>query len=389
MTPTLAPSDAYSNDFQSHQEMPMTPVLAPFRADHVGSILRPNSLKAARALRQQRAWSAEHLRNVEDQAIIDVIAKQESLGLRSITDGEFRREFWHFDFLSGLDGVELYQSASGIRFKGADTKPTSVRVSGKIGFTGHQMIEHFQFLKEHVHQAPKMTIPSPGVLHFRGGRASIPESIYPEIEMFYHDLGNAYNKAVHAFADAGCRYLQLDDTPFTYFCDAEQRRMLINRGDDPDQLPQAYAQMMNAAVAGGPADMLITMHLCRGNFKSLWIGEGGYEPVAELLFNGVNVHGYFLEYDTERAGGFEPLRFVPKGKTIVLGLVTSKSGVLETKDALKRRIDEAAKFVPLDQLCLSPQCGFASTEEGNILTEDEQWAKLALVVETAWEVWGD
>ena len=367
----------------------MTSALAPFRADHVGSILRPNSLKAARALRQQGAVSAESLGRVEDDAVTGVIAKQENLGLRSITDGEFRREFWHFDFLAGLDGVDLYQSASGIKFKGADTKPISVRVSGKIGFTGHPMIQHFQFLKAHVHQAPKMTIPSPGVLHFRGGRASIPESVYPDIEMFYHDLGNAYNKAVHAFADAGCRYLQLDDTPFTYFCDAEQRKMLMNRGDDPDQLPHAYAQMMNAAVADSPADMLITMHLCRGNFKSLWIGEGGYEPVAELLFNGVNVHGYFLEYDTERAGGFEPLRFVPKGKTVVLGLVTSKNGVLESKDALKRRIDEAAKFVPLDQLCLSPQCGFASTEEGNILTEDQQWAKLALVVETAREVWGN
>jgi 5-methyltetrahydropteroyltriglutamate--homocysteine methyltransferase len=367
----------------------MTCPLKPFRADHVGSILRPNSLKAARALRQQGAVSAEHLGRVEDHAIIDVIAKQENLGLTSITDGEFRREFWHFDFLAGLDGVDLYQSASGIKFKGADTKPISVRVSGKIGFTEHPMIQHFQFLKAHVHQAPKVTIPSPGVLHFRGGRASIPESVYPDIETFYHDLGNAYNKAVHAFADAGCRYLQLDDTPFTYFCDAEQRKMLMNRGDDPDQLPHAYAQMMNATVAGCPADMLITMHLCRGNFKSLWIGEGGYEPVAELLFNGVNVHGYFLEYDSERAGGFEPLRFVPKEKTVVLGLVTSKNGVLESKDGLKRRIDEAAKFVPLDQLCLSPQCGFASTEEGNILTEDQQWAKLALVVETAREVWGN
>jgi 5-methyltetrahydropteroyltriglutamate--homocysteine methyltransferase len=230
-------------------------------------------------------------------------------------------------------------------------------------------------------------IPSPGVLHFRGGRASIPQSIYPDMEAFYDDLGNAYRKCVRALADEGCRYLQIDDTPFAYFCDVDQCKMLVDRGDDPDQVSRSYARMINTAISDIPADMRITMHLCRGNFKSLWIGQGGYAPVAELLFNGVNVDAYFMEYDTERAGGFEPLRFVPKNKTVVLGLVTSKTGVLESKDELKRRIDEAAKFIDLDQLCLSPQCGFASTEEGNLLSEDEQWAKLELVVETASEVW--
>jgi 5-methyltetrahydropteroyltriglutamate--homocysteine methyltransferase len=231
-------------------------------------------------------------------------------------------------------------------------------------------------------------IPSPGVLHYRGGRAAVPESVYPDMEAFYDDLGAAYRKAVRAFANEGCRYLQLDDTPFTYLCDADQRKMLTDRGDDPDKLPCTCAKLINAAISDIPADMRITMHLCRGNFKSLWIGQGGYDPIADVLFNAVNVDGYFMEYDTERAAGFEPLRFVPKGKTVVLGLVTSKTGALESKDELKRRIDEAAKYISLDQLCISPQCGFASTEEGNLLTEDEQWAKLALVVETANEVWG-
>jgi 5-methyltetrahydropteroyltriglutamate--homocysteine methyltransferase len=360
----------------------------PFRADHVGSLLRPAPLKEARAQREKGAITADQLSQVEDNAIGDLIARQEAVGLQSTTDGEFRREFWHFDFLGGLDGVELYDSGKGIKFKGADTKPKSVRITGKIGFTSHPMVEHFRFLKDHVQQTPKMTIPSPGVLHYRGGRAAVPEAIYPSMDEFYDDLGEAYRRAVNAFADAGCRYLQIDDTPFTYFCDPEQRKMLEDRGDDPDWMAQAYARMINTAVSDIPSDMRITMHLCRGNFKSLWIGQGGYEPVAELLLNGVNVHGYFMEYDSDRAGGFEPLRFLPKSKTVVLGLVTSKVGVLESKDDLKRRIDEAAKFADLDQLCLSPQCGFASTEEGNVLTEDEQWAKLALVVETAGEVWG-
>jgi 5-methyltetrahydropteroyltriglutamate--homocysteine methyltransferase len=366
----------------------MLRTIPPFRADHVGSMLRPAELKDARARFESGAITARQLKLVEDKLIVELIAKEEAVGLQSITDGEFRREFWHFDFFDGLDGVELYHSGQGIKFKGADTKPKSVRITGKIGFTSHPMIEHFEFLRDHVHQTPKMTIPSPGVLHYRGGRAAVPEAIYPTMDEFYDDLGKAYRTAVNAFAAAGCRYLQIDDTPFTYFCDPEQRRMLQDRGDDPDLMAQKYAQMINTAVTDIPADMRITMHLCRGNFRSLWIGQGGYEPMADLLLNGVNVHAYFMEYDSDRAGGFEPLRFLPKGKTVVLGVITSKVGTLESKDDLKRRIDEAAKFVDLDQLCLSPQCGFASTEEGNVLTEEQQWAKLALVVETAREVWG-
>jgi 5-methyltetrahydropteroyltriglutamate--homocysteine methyltransferase len=234
-----------------------------------------------------------------------------------------------------------------------------------------------------------MTIPSPSVLHFRGGRKAVPESIYPAMEEFYHDLASAYRKAVRAFADLGCRYLQIDETNLAYLCDPEQRQMLKDRGDDPEKLPMIYADMINTAISDRPPDMTITMHLCRGNFRSLWIAQGGYEPVAEILFNKVKVNGYFMEYDTERAGGFEPLRFVPKDKTVVLGLVTSKTGTLETRDHLKQRLNDAAKFVDLDQLCLSPQCGFASTEEGNVLAEGEQWAKLSLIVEIADEVWGN
>lgn len=361
----------------------------PFRADHVGSLLRPPHLKEARDRRQRGEVTAEQLRSVEDQCIQDVIAKQESIGLRGVTDGEFRREFWHIDFLAGLDGVESYRGGSGIQFKGAETKPIGLRVTGKIGFKNHPMVEHFRFLKDHTNRVPKMTIPSPSVLHFRGGRKAVPENIYPTMEEFFRDLGIAYRKAVRAFADSGCRYLQIDETNLAYLCDPDQRQMLKERGDDPEKLPNIYASLINTAISDRPSNMVITMHLCRGNFRSLWIAQGGYEPIAEILFNQVNVNGYFMEYDTERAGGFEPLRFVPKGKTVVLGLVTSKTGKLETKDDLKRRLDQASRYLDLEQLCLSPQCGFASTEEGNVLAEDEQWAKLSLIVETADEIWGD
>jgi 5-methyltetrahydropteroyltriglutamate--homocysteine methyltransferase len=264
-----------------------------------------------------------------------------------------------------------------------------LRVIGKLGgYTPHPMIEHFQFVQAHTKATPKMTIPSPSSLHFRYGRAAVPESIYPSMDDFYNDLGTSYRKAVRAFADAGCRYLQLDEVNFTYLCDPELRKHVTQRGDDPEQLPHIYARMLNTAISDIPADMAITMHLCRGNFQSTFVASGGYEPVAEILFNEIKVNGYFMEYDTARAGGFEPLRFVPKDKTVVLGLVTSKSGTLESTDELKRRIDEAAKFIGIDQLCLSPQCGFASTEEGNILTEEQQWAKLRMIVELSEEVWG-
>ena len=367
----------------------MSVVQPPFRADHVGSLLRPAAVRDARIAREKAMLSAEALKEIEDRAIERVILRQEAIGLKAVTDGEFRRAMWHFDFLERLDGVESFTAPQGIQFQGGvQTKPKGLRVVGKLGFSGHPMVEHFAFVHAHAKAMSKMTIPSPSVLHFRGGRKAVDANVYPQMEDFYRDLGDAYGKAVRAFADAGCRYLQLDETNLAYLCDTEQRRMLAERGDDPERLPQVYADMINRAVAGRPKDMRIAMHLCRGNFRSSWIAQGGYEPVAEILFNGIDVDGYFMEYDSERAGGFEPLRFVPKHKTVVLGIVTSKSGTLESKDDLKRRIETATKHIAVEQLCLSPQCGFASTEEGNVLAEDEQWAKLGRIVEVAREVWG-
>jgi 5-methyltetrahydropteroyltriglutamate--homocysteine methyltransferase len=361
----------------------------PFRADHVGSLLRTAPLKEARLKRERGEIDAAALKAVEDREIDKIIKKQEEIGLKAVTDGEFRRAFWNYDFLGALDGAEAYLGERKIKFQGVNPKPMMMRVTAKLGsFSGHPMLEHFKFVKEHARVTPKMTIPSPSSMHFRYGRDAVPESIYPDMDEFYRDLGQTYRKAVRAFADAGCRYLQLDEVNFAYLCDPKLREQVANRGDDPAKLPMIYAGMINAAISDIPSDMTIAMHLCRGNFASTFVASGGYEPVAEILFNAINVHGYFMEYDSDRAGGFEPLRFVPKGKTVVLGLVTSKSGRLEAKDELKRRIDEAAKFVALDQLCLSPQCGFASTEEGNVLAEDEQWAKLRMIVELAEEVWG-
>jgi 5-methyltetrahydropteroyltriglutamate--homocysteine methyltransferase len=361
----------------------------PFRADHVGSLLRPQALKDTRAKRLKGEISAADLKAIEDREIERVIKKQEDIGLQLATDGEFRRSWWQFDFYAGLAGVELYSTPGGIKFHGVETKAESVRVVGKIDFSGHPMLDHFRFLKDHARVVPKMTIPAPGTLHFRQGRQSINKNIYPDLDAYFEDVGNAYRKAVRAFYDAGCRYLQLDDTAWAMLCSATERAHSKERGDDPDALPADYARMINKAVAGRPDDMVITMHSCRGNFRSTWIAEGGYDPVAERMFNDVNIDGFFLEWDTDRAGGLEPLRFVPKGKKIVvLGLVTSKSGTLEHKDVVKRRIEEAAKYVDIEQLALSPQCGFASTEEGNALAEDEQWSKLAMIVEIAREVWG-
>jgi 5-methyltetrahydropteroyltriglutamate--homocysteine methyltransferase len=355
----------------------------------VGSLLRPQELKQARLQRESGQITAGQLQDVEDRAILGIIARQAETGLQSATDGEFRRAMWHFDFLEKLDGVESFASDHGIAFRGGiETKARGLRVTGKLGYSPHPMVEHFRFLKDHTKATPKMTIPSPSVLHFRGGRQAVSRAAYPSMDEFYRDLGLAYCKAVAAFAEAGCRYLQLDETNLAYLCDPEQRSALKNRGDNPEALPEIYAHMINTAIEDRPADMVITMHLCRGNFRSSWIAEGGYEPIAEILFNQIGVNGYFMEYDTDRAGGFEPLRFVPNGKTVVLGLVTSKSGVMESKDAIKSRIDQAAQYLDLDQLCLSPQCGFASTEEGNVLSEDAQWAKLSRIVEIAHEVWG-
>jgi 5-methyltetrahydropteroyltriglutamate--homocysteine methyltransferase len=361
----------------------------PFRADHVGSLLRTAALKDARGKRERGEIDADALRAVEDAEIIKLIRRQEEVGLKSITDGEYRRASWQTDFLVGLDGVESYFGERKFKFQGPQPRPILLRVKGKLGgFSGHPMIEHFRFLKAHTRAAPKMTIPSPSTLHFRYGREAVPEAIYPAMEEFYADLGTTYRKTVRAFADAGCRYLQLDEVNLAYLCDPALRDQVRQRGDDPATLPLVYAGMINAAMSDIPADMAITMHLCRGNFRSTFVAAGGYEPIAEMLFNTINVHGYFMEFDSARAGGFEPLRFVPKGKTVVLGLVTSKTGTLESRDELKRRIEEAAKFVDIDQLCLSPQCGFASTEDGNVLAEDEQWAKLGMIVEVARDVWG-
>jgi 5-methyltetrahydropteroyltriglutamate--homocysteine methyltransferase len=367
----------------------MPRIKPPFRADHVGSLLRSAALKAARGKRERGEISSAELAAVEDREIEKVIRKQEDIGLRSVTDGEFRRAFWNYDFLGRLNGVEAYLGERKIKFQGRQPKPMMLRVIGKLGADGaHPMIEHFKFVAAHAKATPKMTIPSPSSLHFRYGRDAVPASIYPAMDDFYRDLGESYRAVVRAFADAGCRYLQLDEVNFAYVCDPKLRAFVAERGDDPQTLPHIYARMINAAISDVPADMTKAMHLCRGNFQSSFVASGGYEPVAEILFNEIDIDAYFMEYDSDRAGGFEPLRFVPKGKMVVLGLVTSKSGTLESKDAIKRRIDEAAKFVALEQLCLSPQCGFASSEEGNILAEDEQWAKLRRIVEVADEVWG-
>jgi 5-methyltetrahydropteroyltriglutamate--homocysteine methyltransferase len=367
----------------------MTRTKAPFRADHVGSLLRPAALKEARVRHERGEITAAQLQEVENREIEKAIRKQEEVGLRLATDGEFRRSWWQFDFYKGLDGVELYSTGQGIAFAGVATKAESVRVVGKVGFSGHPHLEHFGFVKDHTRVTPKMTIPAPSTLHFRQGRQSISREVYPDLDGYFHDVAQAYRKAIRAFYDAGCRYLQLDDTAWAMICDPKERDASRARGDDPDSLPARYARVTNEALAGRPADMIVTMHSCRGNFRSTFIAQGGYEPVAERLLGEVEIDGYFLEYDSARAGGFEPLRFVPKGKKqVVLGLVTSKSGTLENRDDIKRRIEEATKYVALDQLCLSPQCGFASTEEGNILGEDEQWAKLAMIVEVAEEVWG-
>ena len=360
----------------------------PFRADMVGSLLRPAPLKEARAKFAKGEISAAALKEVEDREIEKIIKKQAEVGLKLATDGEFRRSWWHFDFFWGLQGVERI-SAPPIKFHGVETKAEALKITGKIDFTGHPMIEHFKFLKAHCNVTPKMTIPAPSTFHFRQGRAMVSKEAYPDYDAFFADVAATWRKAIRAFYDAGCRYLQLDDTAWAMICDPNEREQSKARGDDPDALPAIYARVTNAALEGKPADMAITMHSCRGNFRSTWIAQGGYEFVAEHLLGNTNFDGYFLEYDSERAGGFEPLRHFPKGnKQLVLGLVTSKAGRLEPRDEIKRRIDEATKYVALDQLCLSPQCGFASTEEGNVLAEDEQWAKLRMIVELAEEVWG-
>ena len=365
----------------------------PFRADEVGSLLRPPKIKEARAKLEKGEISPDELRKIEDMEIEKVVHRQASTGLKLATDGEFRRSWWHFDFLAKLTGCEMFHPDMGIQFAGVQTRHEAVRVVGKIDFPdNHPMLDHFRFLKkwaDQAHVTAKMTIPSPTVLHFRGGRKLISKDVYPDLDAFYEDLGKTYRKAVKTFYDAGCRYLQFDDTVWAYLCSQEELDKARERGNDLDGLQQIYARVINFALAERPADMTVTTHVCRGNFRSTWISSGGYEPVAETLLAGTNYDGYFLEYDSERAGGFEPLRYLPRGnKVVVVGVITSKSGELEKKDDIKRRLEEASRFAPIDQLALSPQCGFASTEEGNLLTEEEQWAKLRLAVEVAREVWG-
>ena len=360
----------------------------PFRADHVGSLLRPGALKAARERRAKAEIGDADLKAVEDREIKDVIKKQEAVGLQSITDGEFRRSWWHLDFLWGLDGVEKHVMDTGIAFAAVTTRNEGVKVTGKIGFSGHPMIEHFRFLKAHTTRTAKMTIPAPSALYGRPLRTPIDKSIYPTLDGFFADLGQAYRKAVRAFADAGCRYLQLDEVFIAMLCDPHYRAQMKDRGDDPEALGTIYGDLINTAISDIPPDMTVTMHLCRGNYKSTFMGSGGYDAMQEVLFDRIKVHGYFMEYDSARAGGFEPLRWLHKDRLAVLGLVTTKTGELESKDTIRRRIEEAAQFTDLDRLCLSPQCGFASTEEGNILAEDEQWAKLTMIGEVARDVWG-
>jgi 5-methyltetrahydropteroyltriglutamate--homocysteine methyltransferase len=365
----------------------------PFRADHVGSLLRPQRLLRAREDFAAGRIPAAELRAIEDQEIPGAIRMQEEVGLQSATDGEFRRASWHMDFIYALGGVSKAPGNMAVKFRNAageiEFTPASIHVDSKIHIDDTIFADAFTFLKSHVTTAvPKLTIPSPNMVHYRGGLAMLDPAVYPDVEEFWADLAAAYADEVARLGALGCTYLQFDDTSLAYLNDPDQRAEITERGEDAEHLHLRYIKQINDAVRNKPADMAITTHMCRGNFRSSWVAAGGYDFVAEALFSELAVDGFFLEYDDERSGGFEPLRFVPQGKLVVLGLVTTKRPELESKDDLKRRIDEAAKFVPLDQLCLSGQCGFSSTSEGNSLTYDEQVAKLRLIVETAQEVWG-
>jgi 5-methyltetrahydropteroyltriglutamate--homocysteine methyltransferase len=351
----------------------------PFRADQVGSLLRPAQLAKA------RAEKASNLREVQDRAIVDAVRKQEAIGLESITDGEFRRDWWHLDFLSQLEGVTVRENP-GPKFGGTEEQPPIPGVTGKLRYGKPIMVDDFRFLKANTGRTAKITIPSPSMLHLRAGRAGISREVYPDMAEFWHDAAAAYRAAIKAFADAGCTYLQLDDVAFAYLCDPKIRETCKKNGDDPATLPRQYAATIRDALKNRPEGMTIAMHTCRGNFKSAWVAEGGYEPVAEAMFAS-GVDAFFMEFDSARAGTFEPLRYLPKGKKVVLGLVSTKVGEIESREFLKKKIGEAARYVPLEDLCLSPQCGFSSTHHGNKLTQDEQWRKLERVVQTAKEIW--
>lgn len=358
----------------------------PFRADQVGSLLRPPALVEARRRAKAGEITATELRKVEDESIRAVVARQEGIGLEAVTDGELRRDWWHIDFMRQIKGVEL-TGLEGPKFGHTEEQPPIPAVRARLEYGDPIMVKDFEFLKRTTRATAKFTIPSPSMLHLRGGRRAISREAYPDLKEFWIDLGLVYRRAIAAFADAGCRYLQLDDVSFSYLCDPKVRANCVANGDDPERLAATYADVINAALLDRPAGLAVTMHTCRGNFKSSWVAEGGYESVAEAMFSS-DVDGFFMEFDDERSGGFEPLRYLPKRKKAVLGLVTTKVGRIESKDVLKRRIEEAARFVPLENLCLSPQCGFSSTHHGNALTEEEQWRKLELVVEVAREVWG-
>ncbi|HUN25682.1 MAG TPA: 5-methyltetrahydropteroyltriglutamate--homocysteine S-methyltransferase [Steroidobacteraceae bacterium] len=364
----------------------------PFRADHVGSLLRPESLRQAREAFARGELSRAALCEAENAAIRAAVRLQEDVGLQVVTDGEFRRSFWHLDFLTGFENVRRVAPRLRARFHThsgpLETEAHGVQVCGKLARARPIFLEHFEFLKSVSATTAKVTIPSPSVMHFRGGRAAIDAAAYPDIEEFFVDLARVYAQEIDDLGRAGCTYLQLDDTNLAYLCDPALREQVRTRiAVDPDELLRRYARLINASIASRPASMRVMLHLCRGNFRSAWAADGGYEPVAEVLFNEIAVDGYFLEYDDERSGGFEPLRFLPRGKIVTLGLVTTKQGTLEPKDALKRRLAEADRYVPLEQLALSPQCGFASTCEGNDLTPEDQRRKLALVVDVARETW--
>jgi 5-methyltetrahydropteroyltriglutamate--homocysteine methyltransferase len=364
----------------------------PFRADHVGSFLRPQRLLQARAQQREGRLDDAGLRRVEDECIAEVVRAQERVGLEDATDGEFRRTYFHVDFLERLDGVEVKEAGFTAAFRRDDGtqetfRPPTMHITGRVRHRASIQGADFDFLKATTKRLPKVCIPSPSMLHFRGGRQAISETVYPDLDAFYADLAAAYRAEIADLAGRGCRYLQLDDTNLAYLCDDKIRETTRARGDDPDDLTRRYCRLINDSIAGRPDDMAACVHLCRGNYKSAWVAQGGYEPVAEILFNELAIDGFFLEYDDQRSGDFGPLRFVPPGKTIVLGIVTSKKSDLESKDALKRRIDEAARYVPMEQLAISPQCGFSSTVQGNQITEDVQWRKLERLVEVAAETW--
>jgi 5-methyltetrahydropteroyltriglutamate--homocysteine methyltransferase len=370
------------------------PDLPPFRADHVGSLLRPKRLLDARARHAAGSIDDDALREIEDASIRDVIRMQQDVGLRTATDGEFRRSSWHMDFIYQLGGIDKTDQKLMVHFRNEagelDFESAALKVYERVALSNTIFGDAFTFVRDHAsaNQTPKLTIPSPSMVHYRGGRAAIDQDVYPDLDAFWNDLTSAYAEEVRRIGELGCRYLQLDDTSLAYLNDPDQRALVAERGGDAEHQHELYIRNINAALTDRPEGMRITTHMCRGNFRSSWAASGGYDFVAEALFSQLDVDGFFLEYDDERSGGFEPLRYVPAGKQVVLGLVTTKRGALESKDQLKRRIDEASRYVPLDQLCLSPQCGFSSTVEGNVISYDEQVAKLRLVVETAAEVWG-